>query len=202
MKLFYFNDNNKLYKRIRWSKDLTYFIIMTIILFLFFYFLLSRKEELLRPIYTSISISFLITLGIEIGYLIENKEYIYVLKDEKLYVIMFQNESYYLEEEFLSSEKLRKDMTEEKISDILANTDKYIGISILEVEKLGDLKERKNHYSFISSGNLSFWKAEGNFFTINNFVMDFRKKRKRLVVTKEYKDYDELLNYVKKKLNS
>jgi hypothetical protein len=175
---------------------------MAILFFLFFYLLLSRREVLLRPIYTSLFLSFIITLGIEINYLIENKEYVYVLKDDKLYVIMFQNDSYYLDDDFLNSEKLRKEMTEEKINDILVNTDKYIGISILEVEKIGSLKERQNYYSFVSSGNLSFWKAEGNFFTINNFVMDFRKKRKNLIVTNEYKDYEELLNYVKKKLNS
>ena len=201
MKLLYYNIDKKLIKRIRWSKDLVYFLILFVLFFSFFFFLLSERQEILRPITSSLYVSFFITLGIEVSYLIDNKEYIYVLKKNTLYVIMFQNDSYYLDDDNLTSEKLRKDISDEKIEDILDNTDKYIGVSILKVEKIGSLRERRNHFSFMTSGEQSFWKTEGTFFTVSNYVMAFRKKRKKLIVTKEYKDYDVLLKYVRDRVN-
>ena len=200
MKTFYYNENKKLYKRIRWSKDIICFLILAIMFFSFFYFLLSGRTEMFRAIRTAIFLSFIITLGIETSYLIDNKEYIYVLKNNDLYVIMFQNDTYYIEGDYLTSEELRKNISDEKIEDILSNTDKYIGVSILKVEKMAHLIERKNYFHFLAVGDLSYWKAEGNFFTISNFVMDFRKKRKKLIVTKEYKDYNELLKNVRKRV--
>ena len=202
MKAFYYNEDKKLYKRIRWSRDFVYFLALLVFFFLFFFFLLSKQQELLRPLYTSLFLALIITIGVEISYLIDNKEYIYVVKKGTIYVIMFQNDSYFLDDEFLTSEKLRKDISEEKLEDILSNTDKYIGVSILKVEKVKGLKEKNNSFSFKSSGDLSFWKAEGTLFTVNNFVMDFRKKRKKLIVTKEYKDYDIFLKIVREKVNS
>jgi hypothetical protein len=115
---------------------------------------------------------------------------------------MFQDDSYYYDDESMNFEKFMKNKSEELISDILVNTEKYIGVSVIKIDKISLLKEKTNYFSFHGQGELAYWKSEGGIFRIEKFVLAFRNRSKNFIVTLEYKDYNDLLEYVRRRAHN
>ena len=200
MKSYYFVTKEKLFKRINILEILVSFIIIFCVFFSFFYILLSERSDLLRAILTSLALALLIELGIIVGHLIKTRETVYAVYNKKLYIILFQNNSYFFDEEFMNSDKFFETVDDDLIKDIIDNNGKYIGAQVLKVDKIKGFNEKKNTFSFKAHGRLSFWKALGNLLTIDKFVLSYKNAFKRFVVTKEYKNYDELKLYISKNL--
>ena len=200
MKSYYFVAKEKIIKRINILEVLLSFFIIFGIFFSFFYILLSNYSDLLRAIITSLSLAILIETGIIVSHLIKTRETVYAVYNKKIYIISFQNNSYFFDEEFMNSDKFFKTVNDDLIKDIIDNNGKYIGAQVLTVDKINHFREKKNYFSFNVRGRLSFWKALGNLFTIDKFVLSYKNTFKRFAVTKEYKNYDELKLYISKNL--
>lgn len=198
MKSYYFVTKEKLYKRINMLEVMISFILIFGLFFSFFYIFLSEYSDLLRAIITSLVLTFLIEIGIIVSHLIKTRETVYAVYNKKLYIILFQNNSYFFDDEFMNSDKFFETVNDDLIKDILENNNKYIGAQVLKVDKIKSFKEKKNTFTFNVHGKLSFWKALGNLFTIDKFVLSYRNVFKRCVVTKEYKNYDELKLFISK----
>ena len=200
MKSYYFVTKEKLYKRINILEIIISFILIFGLFFCFFYILLSEYSDLLRAILTSLALALLIEIGIIVSHLIKTRETVYAVYNKKLYIILFQNNSYFFDDEFMNSDKFFETVNDDLIKDILDNNGKYIGAQVLKVDKIKSFKEKKNTFKFNVHGRLSYWKALGNLFTIDKFVLSYSNAYKRCVVTKEYKDYDELKLFISKNL--
>ncbi len=200
MKSYYFVTKEKITKRINIIEIIFSFILIFGIFFSFFFILLSNYSDLLRAILTSLVLAVLIEMGIVVSHLIKIRETVYAVYNKRLYIILFQNNSYFFDDEFMNSDKFFDTVDDNLIKDIIENNGKYIGAQVLKVDKIKSFKDKKNCFSFNAHGRLSFWKALGNLLTIDKFVLAYKNAFKRFVVTKEYKNYDELKVYISKNL--
>ena len=200
MKSCYWVTKEKISKRINMIEVLISFVIIFGLFFSFFYILLSECSDLLRAILTSLVLTLLLEIEIIVSHLIKTRETVYAVYNKKLYIILFQNNSYFFDDEFMNSDRFFKEVNDDLIKDIIENNGKYIGAQVLKVDKMKSFKERKNYYTFSARGRVSFWKAVGNLLTIDKFVLSYKNTFRRFVVTKEYKNYDELKLYISNNL--
>ncbi len=200
MKSYYFVTKEKITKRINIIEIIFSFILIFGIFFSFFFILLSNYSDLLRAILTSLVLAVLIEMGIVVSHLIKIRETVYAVYNKRLYIILFQNNSYFFDDEFMNSDKFFKEVNDNLIKNIIDNNGKYIGAQVIKVDKIKSFKERKNYFTFNAHGRISFWKAVGNLLTIDKFVLSNKNTYQRFVVTKEYKNYDELKVYISKNL--
>ena len=196
MKSYYCVTKEKISKRINIIEVLISFIIIFGLFFSFFYILLSECSDLLRAVLTSLVLTLLLETGIIVSHLIKTRETVYAVYNKKLYIILFQNNSYFFDDEFMNSDKFFKEVNDNLIKNIIDNNGKYIGAQVIKVDKIKSFKERKNYFTFNAHGRISFWKAVGNLLTIDKFVLSYKNTYQRFVVTKEYKNYDELKLYI------
>ena len=202
MKTYYFDTKESIFKRINYVESALIFIFLFAIFFMFFYILLGEFQDLFRALITSFIISILFTLGKITDRLIKNREYIYVVQNDNLFVIMFQEDSYYYDDESMDYDKFIKNKSDKLISDILVNIENYIGVDVIKLDKISSLKEKANYFTFHGQGELAYWKSEGGLFKIEKFVLAFRNRSKNFIVTTEYKDFDDLLEYVRRRTNN
>ena len=198
MKSCYFIAKENAFKRINLLEVLISFILIFGLFFSFFYILLSGCNDLVRALITSLVLAILLETEIIVSHLIKLKETVYAIYNKKLYIILFQNNSYFFDSEFMNSDKFFEIVDDNLIKDIIDNNSKYIGAQVFKVEKIKNFKEKKDCFNFSVTGRVSFWKALGGLFTIDKFVLSYKNVFRRFVVTKEYKNYDELKLYISK----
>lgn len=199
MKIYNCNENKyHWFDKVNWKRVIFIFIILFVLFFSFFYFVISSKNDIERAISTSLLISYAISIGIIVYHSIDNRINFYIIKDEKLYVIMPHQYSHEYNDSLISYSDFRKMVdSDKKINDILANQSKYVGIDIFLVDSIKNIKIDNKGFKFTASGNFSKWKSTDGIFVANNYFCESVESNKKFYVTFDYNKYEELLSFIK-----
>lgn len=197
MKIYFYNEKRKWYKKIKWLKIFSFFLLFSFFLFFLFYIVIGNYDYLLRALWTSFIISFLISFGIVLSNYLKVKEVIFIERKNKLYICFLHNFDYSL----LSYSELKKAIlnSEDFINDFMNNPSLFIGIDVIEVEKINAYKVINDKFEINILGIYSYWCEKGGIFTSFNYEFRNNKKiNKDFSLSIEYNNFSELLKVIKK----
>lgn len=187
MKLYRFKNNKvKWYKKINYLKVLLMFLLTFAVFFLSFGFLSEFKDIDVNIFRTSI-ISLLIALGVLISELVDNKNVLFITKDNKILYLDFYDErslNYVI--------KANDKQSEEKITEeIIKSIKKEEGINYGEVLEVLSTRNTKTRLIVKVKANTIEWKEKG-FFFVTKLDLQSKIKEKKLIIRKDIDDFDEL----------
>lgn len=195
MKIFKWSKNFKWYERISWVKNIIICLIVFLMCIFLFGFLIDKGKNLSYAYFVSVTISLLIFIKHCISDVIENRINIYVDNKDKLYVIFPQKYTSDYDNCMISYDSFRKFTSDDKnIFKIISDISLFQGVSVYEVNDIRKVAVHKKYITFVSIGNLSFWKSSRNQIFLsskNNFKMLFR-------VPFDYNDYEDFTAFLKK----
>lgn len=195
MKKFRYNKNYKWYKKINYIKIIVLFIIILVGFFLLFNFF-GQSKDMESAFKTSILVSLLITLGVIINDMIENRSAIYVEKNKKVFVVErhidFSGE--------VISEKTFNDLTSDdtKVENIMKDQKKYEGVDLFEIKKVNKIKKHSKLMCVYCEIEINEWIGKGGRFVIDHYELVKSMKKAKLVIPCDYNDYDELYDLLLK----
>lgn len=183
----------KWFRKVDWLRVIILFVIIFILSFIFFNFFVGGTNNFQRAVFTSIILSFLISLGVVVSYCIENRFNLYIEKDGKFYIVYPHSYGIEYDEGFVSYKDFKK-MTNsvDKIEDILENIDKYTGIDLIEIKKIKKIKMNRKNFKFTAEVRANEWYGKGGIFTIDHYVLEKKVCTKRYLVPLDYVNSREL----------
>ncbi len=191
MKLYRFTNRNvKWSRKINFLKVILAFILSFVIFFLFFG-LLSNFKDLDKNIIRIVLISLLIAIEVFCGEMLDHRNILYIIKDNKLLYFDFFDErslKFVLEDKECSAEK--------KVERILKNIKDEEGISYGEVLKVLSVKERKTKIVVKAEVDTNEWKEKG-LFLVYKLVPVSKIKKRKLIIRKDIDNFDELNEIIK-----
>lgn len=187
MKLYRFKNNKvKWYKKINFLKVIIIFILTFAVFFLSFGFLSEFKDLDVNILRTSI-ISILLALGVLISELVDNKNVLFITKDNKILYLDFYDErslNYVI--------KANEKQSEEKITEeIIKSIKKEEGINYGEVSEVLSTRNTKTRLIVKVKADTIEWKEKG-FFFVSKLDLQSKIKEKKLIIRKDIDDFDEL----------
>lgn len=196
MKVFSTNKKVKWQDKVKIIKSIILFVLLFILLFLLLYFVVGGKTLLLRAIITSLVIALLITAGYITSCILNYEEYIPVIKDKELYIIIKQRETDFYDTDI--KRKIDIDFEDEKeVSKVLSKDNKNVGLAFLKVSDCDIIKEKNDNYKIRVKGVLTKWKFYDRKKSFGYELKDFDHKR-IIYIDNTYKDYKELIKFIKK----
>lgn len=198
MKIYSCNERKvKWYKKVDWLKTILIFIILFALFFSFFHFFIGGVGMLSTAIATAFKISFFVTVGVVISYCISNRINLYVVKDDKVYVIYPHSFGVEYDDGFVSYKEFRKVVKdEENILNILENTNKHTGIDVIKINKVVKVKKTKKNFKFVAEVLANEWEGKGGFFTVEKYVLNKRNGKMKFSVPYDYTKSAELYNLI------
>lgn len=193
MKLYRFNNNEvKWYKKVNFLKVILVFILTFAVFFLSFGFLSNFKDIDVNIFRTTI-ISLLITFGVFTSEIVDHKNVLYIIKNNKLLYLDF-----YDEKSLNSIFKTNENQTEEKVvEEILKKIKKEEGINYGEVKEVLSLKNTKTKLVLKVKADTNEWKEKG-FFVVSKLEPISKIKEKKLIIRKDIDNFDELNEIINK----
>lgn len=183
-------------KKVKWSRKVSFFkVILAFILSFVFVFLLfgllSNFENIDENIMRTTIISILIAVEIFFSEVLDYRNILYIIKDNKLLYFDFYDERslrYVLQNNDSNNEKV--------VERILKNIKNEEGINFGEVLKILSVKERKTKLIVRAEVDTIEWKEKG-FFFVYKLVPVSKIKNKKLIIRKDIDDFDELNEIIK-----
>lgn len=195
MKIFKWSKNSRWYERISWIKNIIIFLLLFLICIFLFGFLIDKDRNLDYAYFVSLTVSLLIFIKHCVSDVIENRINIYVEKENKLYIIFPQKYTSDYDNCMISYDSFRKFTNDdENISKIMSDISLFQGVSLYEVNEIRKAIVHKKYITFVSVGNLNFWRSSHNqvlFSSKNDFKMLFR-------VPFDYNNYEDFTTILKK----
>ena len=195
MKIFKWSKNSRWYERISWIKNIIIFLLLFLICIFLFGFLIDKGRNLDYAYFVSLTVSLLIFIKHCVSDAIENRINIYVEKENKLYIIFPQKYISDYDNCMISYDSFRKFTNDdENISKIMSDISLFQGVSLYEVNEIRKAIVHKKYITFVSVGNLNFWRSSRNQFLFsskNNFKMLFR-------MPFDYNNYEDFTTILKK----
>ena len=194
MKVYSYCEAKKWYKKIKWLKIFSFF------LFFLFYIVIGNYNYLLRALWTSFIISFLISLGTLLSNCLKVKEVVFITKKNKLFICFVHNFDYLL----VSYSDLKRIILGNNnfITDFTENPFSFLGIDVFEVEKVDNFKIVDNTVQINVLGTYNYWKESGGIFTSTGYEFVQNKKiNKYFCLSIDYNNFNELLKIIEKYSN-
>lgn len=196
MKIYNLKEEPKVKDKINFLFPLIVFILLSILLFPFFYYVLSEQTELLRSIITSLVISLLIGIDIIISRILSYEKKTIVIDKNDINILMVQKET-----DFYGTDVKRKIDIDYKdkdtIKDVINNQDKYIGLSLFDVNSYNVLKKNDKYVIIVFDGTISKWKyKEEN--KVPKYVLFTKNKKIKMKIDEKYDNIKEMIDYFTK----
>ena len=197
MKIYNLKENPKVKDKVNFLLPLIVFILLNILLFPFFYYVLSEQTELIRSIITSLIISLLVSLDIVISRILMYEKKTIIIDKKDVKILMVQKET-----DFYGTDVKRKiDIdynNKEEIKDVIDNQDKYVGLSIFNVDSYNVLRKTDNYLIIIFNGTLNKWKYVEEK-KVSKYVLFTKNKKIKMKLDEKYDNIKEMIDYFTKK---
>ena len=158
MRIYNLKKPVKNIKKIKILIPIIIFIFINISLIPFFYYVLSKETDLFRSIITSVIISVLIPLDIIIRQVLRYEQKTLVIDNKNIKFVIVQDETAFYYTNIVRN--IDVDYNDKKtIQDIIKNLDKYMGLSLFDVDSYKVLKKSDDSITILFDGKRTKWKC-------------------------------------------
>ena len=187
------------YKSVKWYKKINYMkmlITLAILFTVFFFFFYLIGKDIDNALGVTFIISFFIFIGLILNNLLENRETVYIIDSDSIkYVKLHSN----FDGRFLTDYEYKDILENVSASTIFNNINKYEGIDCGEI--LNILKVHKNVTNITIHAKVKekVWNSKG-FFSYKNISLIEKESKKKLIITNDYDNYDDICKIISKKI--
>jgi len=202
MKIYSISKKRTLwFNRVDWLRVLIFFMVIFLLFFGFFHFVIGGPNMLEQAFVTSLFLAYIISLGLIITYVIENRINIYIEKEGKVYVLCPHKFSNEYENTAISYKLFKKvTSTKEEVEVIFKNIKDCQGIDLIEIKEIEKIRMNKKNFKFKAKVKSKEWTPKGGIFTIKDYVLETKNSTMNFIVSSDYENYkelyDKLSNYV------
>lgn len=197
MKTFKYNKkNSKWYKKIDWIKIAFVSIILFLVLFVVLNSLQLGKDIIL-VLRTCLIIVFLIDFELCLNDVLENKKRIFLIDNDKISYVEIHDGK---DGKLLSDREYDEMIKNVKVESIFSKQKDFEGIDCGEIVEVLNLKKRMNGIKIKVKVKSKEWKPIG-VLAISRLELVEKEYIKKMVISKDYSNFDELLLNLNKKIN-
>ena len=184
-------------KSIKWYKKIDYIgLVITVIItftisLLFFNFVGNDFEKALL---TSLYVSLLIVFYFFVSSLIEHRDAVYLVENKKIRYIDIQKGR---DGNLLTNIEYKELLNSNKSKDIYTHNEKFEGVTTGEIIKVLKIKKSMNKTKIIAMVKGKKWQLKGVFKITKTDLVESEFKKK-IIIPKDYDDYEELIETFKK----
>lgn len=180
------------YEKINFFKGFCCIFVSYLVSFLFFYFLGKNIDNALG---VSFIVSFLIFIGFVISSLIDNRTAIYMINDDSIKYIELHSD---YSGRYLTDYQYKDIVNMVKPLKIFENIENYQGIDSGEILEINRVHEYNNRIVIYAKVKEKYWKNKGLFF-YGNVHLEEKEKNKKIIITSDYQNYDDICKMFSKK---
>lgn len=187
-------------KSVKWYKKINYIVVFLIIaisipIFMLIFNFFDNGNSINSVVRHSIIVTILILIDYISRQLLENRDKIFLVKNNKVSYIGIHDSH---DGKFLSDKEYYKMINESKPSDIYINIEKYSGIDKTDILEVLRFRKKYNGIKIMIKVSSKEWKAR-SFFSSDIYLVD-KEYNKKIFIPKDYEKYDELCDILLKNM--